>query len=342
MSHRRRPRVVVVALILVSFIVGAATPAAAARPPTLRTLEIVTVPPTPAARMVLDGQPVVLDGTGAARITMPRSRTPHGLELLTPHLDAADGSSADFVRWVGHGANDQGYGTVLPKLTVDHNKRVEVAFQSSRLVGFDFVDQAHNPVSAARVSAFTLRSDSGQLRTVRGGQPVRLTGVRPVVEAGSAVAKDVTYYLDSLMVDGANVVNVGEQRVSPSRAGSATFVVLFRSVHFQVRDRIFGYPMKADITVTYPDGAAHQLSTAGDGGVRMDNLARGTYAVHVSGPGYAQRQTISLSRSQYVDLPVLSYVDMLVVGAVLLTILVALVLVGRRQRKRRLAREAAR
>jgi hypothetical protein len=324
-------------ILLATAMVVIPMPAEAARPPSLKTLEIATVPPLPAAHFAFDGQALVTDQNGVARVTQSRSRAPHRLELLNPQLAGQDGSTLDFVRWVGHGDNDQGYSTVLPKITLDHNKRVQVAFQSSRLVRFDFVDQAHNAVAPSRITSLTLRSDAGQLRTVRGVQSARLTGVRPVVEAGSAVAKDVTYYLDSVIVDGANVVNVGEQRIFPARGDAATFVVLFRSVHLQVRDRLFGNAMSADLAVTYPDGDTGQLSTAPDGGARLDNLARGTYTIKVSASGYAQTHTLALSRSQYVDLPVLSYLDIAVIAGALLLVLAALILFGRRLHKRRLA-----
>jgi hypothetical protein len=336
MSRNRR-RLAAVPLLAAIALVVLSAPAEAARAPSLKTLEIATVPAIPAARFVFDGQALVTDQNGVARVTQPRSRTAHRLELLNPHLDSPDGSALDFVRWVGHGDNDQGYSTVLPKITLDHNKRVQVAFQSSRLVRFDFVDQAHNAVAPTRISSVTLRSDAGQVRTVRGVQSARLTGVRPVVEAGSAIAKDVTYYLDSVVVDGANVVNVGEQRVVPGRTAAATLVVLFRSVHLQVRDRLFGNSMTADLAVTYPDGDTGRLSTAPDGGARLDNLARGTYTITVSAAGYAQAHTVALSRSQYIDLPVLSYLDFVVIGGAALLVFAALVVFGRRLHKRRLS-----
>jgi hypothetical protein len=311
------------------------TGVALVRAPSLKTLEIATVPPVPAARFAFDGQTLVTDGDGIARVTLPRSRDLHHLELLTPHLDAPGGLSLDFTRWVGRGDSDQGFTTSLPKVVLEHNKRIQATFQATKLVNLDFVDQAHNAVASSRVSSLTIRSDSGHIRTLRGGESMQLTAVRPAVEAGSAVAKEVTYYLDSVIIDGSNVVNAGEQRVAPSRTDSATFVVLLRSVHFQIRDRLFGHPIEAEMVVTYPDGTSSKLSTAQDGGVKLENLARGTYTIKVAGPGYTQLQTVTLSRSQYVDLPVLSYLDMGVMAGALLVILLCLVVFGRRLHAKR-------
>ncbi|MEU0877985.1 hypothetical protein ABZ345_05255 [Lentzea sp. NPDC005914] len=319
-------RTVLTALITLAMVPVPAAQAA----PSERTLEIITVPPMPAARFVLDGQQVIPDTRGAVRLTLPRNGDAHRLELTTPNLDLADGS-IDFVRWFGQGERDLGFTPVLTDLAMKHNRRLQVAFQSTRRVRYDFVDQAHNPVPPSRVSALTLRSDSGQTHTLRGVQEIPLTAVRPVQEGTAAVGKEVTYYLQSVEIDGANVVNAGEQRIVPARATSATFVVLLRSVRFQVRDLFFGNAMNADVALKYPDGRTESLAVGQDGVVAVDNLARGNYSVDVSAAGYTGSQEIALSRGQHVDLRVLSYVDMVVVVVLALLVFTGLFLLGRRR-----------
>lgn len=78
---------------------------------------------------------------------------------------------------------------VLTDLVLSHNRRPQAAFQSSRVVRYDFVDQAHNRIAP---TAFTVRSDSGQTQTPHGVREVRPTGRRPAQEGATAVAKDVT------------------------------------------------------------------------------------------------------------------------------------------------------
>lgn len=307
--------------------------------PLFKTVEIVTVPPMPAARFALNGIPLSTDAHGVARATVTRSKgAKDRLELLTPHLEIPD-ATADFVRWVGHGLRDQGYTPVLTDLSLRNTKKIQVAFHTTRLVSYSFMDQASHPIEPSRITSLTIRSDFGQTYTLHGVEPVRLTGIRPVLEGKSAVAKEAKYYLQSVVIDGTNVVNAGEQRFVPSRASNATFVVLLRSVHFHVSDHLFGNSIASGsiasgVELTYPDGNIRHLAVGADGDVTVENLARGTYQVKVLGPGYSGVQEIALSRSQYVNLPVLTYLDLVVAAGVALLALVVLVLLGRMRVRR--------
>ncbi|MEO6083175.1 MAG: hypothetical protein ABIQ18_08715 [Umezawaea sp.] len=317
-------------LVALMVVATFALPVEVSAAPTTRTLEIVTVPPLPSARFLLDGQVLVPDDRGVVKLVLPRSQDKHRLELTTPRTEGAAGT-IDFVRWFGQSENDQGFTPILTDLVLSHNRRLQAAFQSSRVVRYDFVDQAHNRLAPERVTALTLRSDAGQTQTLHGVREVRLTGFRPVQEGATAVAKDVTYYLQSVEIDGANVVNAGEQRLVPTRASAATFVVLLRSVHFQARDLLFGDAMDARVELGYPDGRTTTLTAGEDGDIAIADLARGKYRVEVAAAGYVGDQEIVLSRSQYVELRILSYVDIAVIGGVLILVAVGLVLLGRRR-----------
>lgn len=307
------------------------------RPPSLRTLRILTVPQLPAVRFALDGVPLTTDDTGVAEAVVPRSHVPHRLELLTPHLATSD-EADDFVRWVGRGDSDQGFTPVLPNLVFERDHVIQVAFQTSRLVPLGVVDQTHRPVDPVRIRSLTLRSDSGSVQTLHGIGPVRLTSTRPVIEAGEAVGREVTYYVESLVIDGANVVNAGEQRLRPSRGGAATVVVLLRSATLQVHDLLFGGPISTDTELTYPDGRVEQVAV-GPQGADLTRLARGHYRIAVPGHGYAPIREVALSRSQRVDLAVLSYLDMAVLAGAGLLLVTGLFL-WRRHRLRAVVRRA--
>lgn len=318
------------AIAVLALTVLGLVPRPATAAPATRTLEIITVPALPSARFVLDGQQLVPDERGVIRLSLPRNNDAHHLELTTPRLDQP-GGSIDFVRWFGHGESDQGFAPVLTDLAMKHNRKLHAAFQSTRKVRYDFVDQARNPVAASRITALTLRSDSGQTQTLRGTTEVSLTAVRPVQDGGSVVGKEVTYYLQSVAIDGANAVNAGEQRVVPNTTSTVTFVVLLRSVRFQVRDLLFGGAMTAGVALTYPDGRTEHLDAGSDGDLAVENLARGNYRVAVSAAGYTAQQEIALSRGQYVDIRVLSYVDVAVIVVLAALVFSGLFLLGRRR-----------
>ncbi|MFC3895309.1 hypothetical protein ACFOWZ_27845 [Lentzea rhizosphaerae] len=318
------------ALTILATAALALAPQPATAAPTTRTLEITTVPALPDARFVLDGQQLVPDERGVVRFTLPRNNDTHRLELTTPKLEQA-GGSIDFVRWFGHGESDQGFTPVLTDLAMRHNRKLQAAFQSTKKVRYDFVDQARNPVPAQRITSLTLRSDSGQTHTLRGPAEVTLTALRPVQHGGTVVGKEVTYYLQSVVIDGANVVNAGEQRLVPNHTSAATFVVLLRSVRFQVRDLLFGKAMPAGVVLTYPNGRTENLDAGADGDLAVENLARGNYRVAVSAAGYSAPQELALSRGQYVDIRILSYVDMLIIVVATALVFAGLFLFGRRR-----------
>lgn len=298
-----------------------------ASPPPRNVLEVTTVPPMPSARFSLDGEPLVTDDKGVTRAEVRRSRNKHQLQLLTTHLDVP-GGSAEFIRWVGHG---QGFTPSIPGLVITRQKRIQAVFQTTRTVHYTFVDQARKPVAPDRITSLSIRSDSGQHQTLPGARPSELTAVRPVLQAGFAVSKEVTYYLQSVIIDGTNVVNAGEQRLMPNRTTDATFVVLLRSVHVHVRDWLFSNPLAARIDLTYPDGRTERLPVDPAGDLGLENLARGRYRVRVAGPGYAPPREIALSRSQYAELTVLTYVDMVTLVGTTLATLAVLIAVGMRR-----------
>jgi hypothetical protein len=309
-----------------------ATPATAE--PAAKPFEIVTIPPTPAARFTLDGQPLDTDARGVARTFVPPSDAGHRIELVNPTTTGADGTS-EFVRWHGHGDADQGHTPVLDGVRIDHRMRLRVAFQEKRTFGFAFVDQSQRPVDPARVTAVTLRSDANRTETVPGSGSLDLVTVRPGVGEGPPVAKESTYSVQSVMIDGTNVVNVGEQRFRPTQGESVLqIVVLLRSAHFRVRDRLLGHPVATTVQITYPDGRRLDLPTDAQGELVLQNLARGTYRVSAAGQAYTVDQELALSRSQFVDLTVLTYVDAFIGTGVALVALVLLLWAGRLQARR--------
>jgi hypothetical protein len=314
----------VAAVVLLPGVASAASPAT-------RTVEIATTPPTPGARFALDGAPLVTDARGAVRLSLPRSTVPHRIELLNPAVVTPD-ATAQFVRWHGQENSDQGYTPVLDGVAVDHTLRLRVAFQVSRTVRFAFVDQAHHTVDPRRITSLTLRSDAGRSQSLAPEAAVRLVSVRPSAGDGQLVGRDATYSVQSVTIDGANVVNVGEQRFRPSQVYEPVeVVVLLRSAHFRVVDRLLGSPVATVVHLRYPDGRREDHPTDANGEVVLENLARGAYSVTAAGQAYAIDQQVTLSRSQFVDLPVLSYTDVVIGAAVLLVLLAGLVALGRRR-----------
>jgi hypothetical protein len=327
---------------LVALLVAVVVPAVLAGPaeaaPKEHLLQITSIPPIPGAQFALDGRPLVTDAQGVARVLVPPSSAPHRVELRTPTVTGPD-STSRFVRWHGQDDVEHGYTPVLDGVRIDHRLTLRAAFEQTRSLRFSFVDQAHHPVDVSRISSITLRSDTNRTQRFSGGDAVELVAVHPGSGDGPPVAKDATYSLQSVTIDGTNVVNVGEQRFRPRGDDPVLqVVVLLRSVHLQVKDRLFGRPVPTTVRVVYPDGSTHDLPTDAGGGLVLQNMARGTYTVSALGQAYAIEQKLALSRSQFTDIAVVTYLDLAVVISIALVALLALAWVGvRRTRRHRAA-----
>jgi hypothetical protein len=77
-----------------------------------------------------------------------------------------------------------------------------------------------------------------------------------------------------------------------------------------------------------PNGVVRNLKLV-DGEVMLAAMPRGTYRVTLQGGAYSISQPLVLSRSQVAVVPLVTYLDVLVVGGGLLVLAIGLVLVGR-------------
>jgi len=296
------------------------------------------VPIVPQAQFEFDGVSIITDQRGVARVDVVPGPAIHTLRLANPSIDGPDGN-AEFVRWWGRGLREEGYVPTITDLRVSRTMRIQVGFRLTYTVDFTFVDQSSDPIDGERISSMVLRNDAGQQETVP-GRTASLVGVRPVVERGSLVAHPATYSVQSISVDGSNAVTAGEQLFVPGQQQDVTLKVPLRSVRFRAFDMFFGSPLGRSVVVTYPDGRTVSVPLDDNGEASVHDFVRGSYVVQVVGPGYAPRQPIELSRSQTVNLRVLSYLDVVILGLVAVLLLVGLLL-ARRRRQRLLAGDGA-
>jgi hypothetical protein len=297
-----------------------ATSAAAAR---IVTLHVYTVPAEPGVTLLFDGQPVTTDAAGVAVIYTPYRLTGHTLKLVRPEWTSDHGRiQTKFTVWRSP-LPEQKHSPTLTNLVLRRNHAIQLGFRVSYQVNFSFVTTNNTSVPSSRISGVELRADGGSVSSVNGGRTIRLLGVQPVQEAGTLVAHSVNYTLQNVVVDGSNVVSAGQQHLSPTRQQSAKFVLQLRQLTITAHDRFFGMHTGRTVVVTYPDGRhlsyrfdrAHQVVLTG--------LARGHYQVHVDGGGFLTSQAVVLSRNQIVNMPVLTWLDIITVIVVLAIVAVA-------------------
>jgi hypothetical protein len=278
-------------------------------------MEIVTVPALPDVTFLIDGERHTSDQQGVVRVSPdPRIRR-HTLSVAdkTTRLGAGDYT---FNRWWYRADHDQDFKQELRGVRVQRHVRIIAAFRATYLVQYSFADQAKQPVARERVTRVEFRGDHGQTITGNGSGKLRMVGVRPTVSGGTLVAKKVRYGVQRVDVDGSNVVQANQQVFIPSQKPSVVVPLLLRTAHFTTRDLLFGHPVGSAIRLTYPDGRLSTVPLDKSGRATVEGMARGQYSVTVVAPGYSFDRPLVLSRNQYVDLPVLTYLDLVVVGCV--------------------------
>ena len=288
-------------------------------------LTVRTVPPLAGVKFLLGGRAFSTAADGSGQISVSESGRYH-LEVLPWRTKAA---RATFIRW-DNGIFEAGRNVTLPRDSV-----IGAGFNVEQLVTPTFVDLEQHPVSARRVSTVTFKSSYGTTESF--GEP--LGGVKPVwVQASQVVrrptgleAKKISYVLESVMIDGSNVVNRGQQRFLVNREGWNLKLLLY-DARFQAVDALFGFPLGTGVTLEYPDGHTKLLRFGAADQVATGPLARGLYKVQVVGAqGMAPLTPVALSRDQAVELKVLSRLDMGVGLGLGLALALSLLLLGRPQ-----------
>jgi hypothetical protein len=203
------------------------------------------------------------------------------------------------------------------------------AFATYRQVRFRFVDPRGKLVNPKRIASVTLRSGTGTTRRVTGRGPVLLPAERTVPLEGGLARKSVEWSVQSVMVDGSNVVNRGQQRFVPGKQREVSISVLFFKASFSVRDMLFGFPLGSAIRLRFPDGRVRRYPLANGASLQLPALARGEYEVSVDARGISFTQPVSLSRDQRVALRVTSYLDVVLLGGAIGAIVLGLLLVRR-------------
>jgi hypothetical protein len=294
------------------------------------TLHVYTVPPVPGVELLFDGQPVTTDAAGVAVINTPYRLTGHTLKLVRPEWTSENGRiQTKFTIWRSP-VPEQKHSPTITHLILRRNHAIQLGFRVSYQVNFSFVTNGNQSVPSNRISGVELRADGGYISSVAGGRTIRLLGVQPVQEAGALVAHTVNYTLQSVMVDGSNVVNVGQQHVNPKQQQSAKFMLQLRQLTITAHDRFFGRHVGRAVVVTYPDGrrVSYRFNRAHQ--VVLTNLARGHYQVHIDGGGLLTSQAVVLSRNQIVNMPILTWPDIITLIVVLVVVAVVAVLRQRR------------
>jgi hypothetical protein len=284
-------------------------PAHAATRITVRpaVLTVETVPPAPGVRFALAGREFVTGEDGLARIEhSERGVVP--LEILhEPDTLLTADTRATFARWsdeVFHPART---------IRISADDRIAAGLSLSHQVSQRFFDLDGTSVSSERITSITLRVSNGVTHTFSDGEARWLQASRVQRRRTGLEPTPLQYSVESVIIDGTNVVNRFQQRFYPQANDVWDIQLLLYSARFRASDAFFGFPTGSGILLEYPDGRTEAFSFGDAREVSVGSLGRGLYAVKVTGVrGVAPLTPVALSKDQEVELKVLTALDITV------------------------------
>jgi len=313
-------------------VAGVASPAAAVDARTQPgTLVLQTVPALKGVRFSADGSTVTTDAKGVARLPVRRFI---GLEdrLKVPKTQISADTIVELDRIVGD-----------PQRGV-RGRPIPVGLRVTRLVRWGFIDLADRSVPAARITEMRIRSNIGEAVRVRGPdltKPRWVLAGRTVHTQAGLLSKDLYWVVDSVVVEGAHVVNKAQQRFEPNKTRAWEIRLMFYRVTVQARDLVFGMPTGRVLQVRRPDGTVtqHRLDTRAQ--THLDALPRGSYGLTVLGTPVKLARPVMISKDQAIELRVVTAADIAAVGAAGLVVALGLLLIGRPRLRSRVFRRRA-
>lgn len=296
------------------------------------TLEVKVVPPLEGVRFTLNGINFQSDAEGLARVTTEAGVYP--LQLVDTEY-VAPGIRADFSRWVDSiyvGTRD---------IRVREDSKIEVGFDTYKPINFEFVDLSGSPVDPERISSVTITTSIGGRETYESWETRWLRASRIVRRPFGLGSTDIRYLVESVIIDGTNVVNRSQLRFYPTQIQEWQMQLLLFSVRFKAKDALFGFPLGSGIELMYPDEHIEKYDLNSGSEVVLQSLPRGEYKVKVDGWGYSPFRPVALSRNQEESLKVFSYLDIGVIFLFLWGLVFGLLYIGRphifkRSKRRRL------
>lgn len=303
--------------------VGLAPTAASAATP--RTVEVLVVPEYAGVHLTVDGIPVVTGPGGTQTIVDP------DLGGAASHVVLPQQQLSRTLR------------VATDRVTVDPNhgpfsRRLIVELDADSAVTLHLVSPQRMAVPPGEVQRVTLSDSLGgtiQIGASELRSPVWLPSSRPSSAPSGVDNRLVTFSVQSVMVDGSNIVNSGQLRFAANRSLTWTVPVILRSLTVVGNDLLAGSPAGTSAQITYPNGFRRTVAFGPHHRVTLSNLPRGSYGVKVLGGVLPLASTVRLSRNQTdVEIVVTAgdVADLAGIALIILALVVAAGVLGRRRR----------
>ena len=283
---------------------------------------VQTVPPLSGVPFRMNGMKVLSDENGNAKFQFRQTGT-YRLEVL---VDEYKNSSVriEFGRW-----SEESYEN-FRDIKVPTDDVIQVGLNVFLQVSQKFVDLSGLPVPFERITEFTIKSAQGDVFTYTDNQPKWIPSSRIARRITGLEETKLLYSTVSVTVDGSNVVNQSQQKFYPSPNGTWQISLLLYSLQINARDGLFASPVGKNIELQFPDGKIVKYPLDSSGNAQIHSLARGLYTFKIDGVnGLANPTPVALSRNQIVDVKVITFLDVGIVGFLVLVLVFGLIVYGR-------------
>jgi len=208
-----------------------------------------------------------------------------------------------------------------------------------RYVTIQLMTPKRSLLPTSSVSSVTLNDSLGRTIEFSGkelSQPVWLASSQPARVKGGVGGRQVTYSVKSVVMRGSNVVNSGQQRFTATSSVTWQIPVILYSLTIEANDLLAGRPAGSSAVLTFPDHSQEVVPLGRDHRVVLLDLPRGSYQLKIKGGLVPLGSTVQLSRDQTATQLVVTTGDaaeIVLIVAVLLGVVVAAGVIGRRLRR---------
>jgi hypothetical protein len=288
------------------------------------TVQIQTIPAIAGIPFQMDGRRFVSGPEGTVSIDIVQAGQYQLDILLDNYKDPTQ--QIEFGRWALDSYQPS------REVNVPSDSVVQVGLNVFHKVSFNFVDLAGYPVDPARIASISIRSIQGDAFNLKPGDTPWLPSSRTARRSLGLQVTDLLYSVNSVIIDGSNVVNSAQQRFFAKADDTWTITLLLYSLQINARDGLFASPIGKSIKVSFPDGQIRNYNLNPSGSIEIHALARGIYHITLVGvKGLGTTAPVALSRNQVVKLNIVTQLDMGVAGIVVFVFALGLILYGRPQ-----------
>ena len=286
------------------------------------TVSVQTVPATPGIPFQMAGQTFVSGADGTASVSINQS----GVYRLDALVDQYNNPSqrVEFGRWSVKSYQPS------REVQVPTDNVIQVGLNIYHKVNFTFVDLDNYPVDLSRISSISIRSVQGDIFNLKPGDTPWLPASRTARRQNGLQETDLLYSVNSVVIDGSNVVNSSQQRFYAKLDDNWTISLLLYTLKISTRDALFASPVGKSVSLTYPNGQVTNFNLDNAGNLTIHTLARGIYHVSLQGiRGMGTSTPVALSRNQLVNMRIITPLDAGVGGLTAFGLALGLIFIGR-------------